>query len=170
MDCPEIQFGFAYLKDAEAIALMSRDLIEAGLGWAYRKERVARLITAPDTIALVARHGMQRVGFALMDVGEQRAHLILMAVYPAYQRRGVGQRLVAWMLESATVAGVTTVSVELRAENRAAYALYRKLGFEETSRLAGYYRGRETAVRMIRVLRLPGLVALPWRPPTLDRH
>jgi ribosomal-protein-alanine N-acetyltransferase len=170
VDGHDIQFGFAYLNDAQAIALMSRDLVEAGLGWTYRKERIARLITDGDTIALVARHGRQRVGFALMELGEQRAHLILMAIYPAYQRRGVGHRMVEWLVESAIVAGVTTVSVELRADNRPAYALYRKLGFEETSRLAGYYRGRETAVRMIRVLRTPGFAALPWRPPTLDKH
>lgn len=149
---------------------MSRDLIEAGLGWNYRKERMLGLICDPDAIAVVARHGKQRVGFGVMTFGEQRAHLSLLAVYPTYQRRGIGQRVVEWLLESCKVAGILSVDVELRADNRAAYRLYRKLAFEETSRIAGYYSGRETAIRMLRVLRTPGFVAQPWRPPTLDKR
>ena len=59
-------------------------------------------------------------------------------------------------LESAQVAGVSSVHVELRASNAPAYAFYRSLSFVETIRVPGYYRGRETALRMIRMLRVPG--------------
>jgi len=170
VDCRDIQLGFAYLSDAQAIALMSRDLIEAGLPWSYRRQRIAGMITDPDTIAIVARHGRQRLGFSILTMGEQRAHLALMAVYPSYQRRGLGQRMLEWLLASCEVAGVACIDVELRADNRAAYRLYRKLAFEETSRIAGYYSGRETAIRMVRVLRTPGVVPQAWRPPTFDRH
>lgn len=170
MDCRQVQLGFAYLSDAQALALMSRDLIEAGFGWTYRKDRISRFITDSETVTLVARLARQRVGFAIMSFGDQRAHLVLMAVYPAYQRRGIGERLLDWLLDSARVAGITSVDVELRADNRPAYRLYRKVGFEETSRIANYYGGRETAVRMVRVLRFSGVRALPWRPPTHDRR
>ena len=54
--------------------------------------------------------------------------------------------------------------------NPAAYALYRDAGFTETVRVPGYYRGREAAVRMIRVLRVPSGELPAWRPPTLDRR
>jgi ribosomal protein S18 acetylase RimI-like enzyme len=64
---------------------------------------------------------------------------------------------------------VASVHVELRADNRPAYALYRRTGFTETLRLQGYYRGRETAIRMMRLLRLPGIVPQPWNPPARDR-
>lgn len=170
MDCREIQLGFAYVSDAQAIALMSRDLIEAGLPWSYRKDRIASMINDPDAVTVVARQGKQRLGFAIMTIGDQRAHLALMAVYPSYQRRGLGQRMLEWLIDSCIVAGVACIDVELRAENRAAHRLYRKLGFEETSRIAGYYSGRETAIRMVRVLRTPGMVPQPWRPPTFDRQ
>jgi len=45
-----------------------------------------------------------------------------------------------------------SVHVELRASNEAALSFYRATGFAETFRVPGYYRGRETAVRMIRLL------------------
>lgn len=170
MDCRDIQLGFAYVSDAQALALMSRDLVEIGLGWSYRKERIASLVSDPEAIALVARQGRQRTGFAIMTFGEQRAHLVLMAVYPAYQRRGIGQRMVEWLLESCRVAGISCIDLELRAGNHAALCLYRKLGFEETSRVANYYGGRETAIRMLQVLRRPSPLPEAWRPPTLDKR
>jgi ribosomal protein S18 acetylase RimI-like enzyme len=87
-----------------------------------------------------------------MRFGDTRAHLVLLAVQSEHQRRGIGRRLVLWLLESARVAGITSIHVELRMSNMPAFAFYRALGFAETIRVHGYYRGRETARRMIRML------------------
>jgi [ribosomal protein S18]-alanine N-acetyltransferase len=62
------------------------------------------------------------------------------------------------------------VHLELRAGNEAARAFYRSMGFAETIVVPGYYGGRESAMRMLRILRLPGLRPIEWRPPTLDRR
>lgn len=164
----ETPLVFANVRDAQALAAMSRDLIEAGLGWDYRRERVARLIGDSDTVTLVSRDGLRIMGFAAMTFGDERAHLVLLAVRPPQQRRGIGRRLVNWLVESAMTAGVASIHVELRASNSAAFAFYRAAGFAETLRVPGYYRGRETAVRMIRMLRAPGGATQMWRPPTLD--
>ena len=103
-----------------------------------------------------------------MSFGDERAHLVLLAVRPALRQRGVGRRVVEWLIESAKTAGLSSVHVEMRAQNAAAHAFYRALGFSETLRLAGYYRGRETAIRMLRVLRTGAATPVTWRPPTLD--
>jgi [ribosomal protein S18]-alanine N-acetyltransferase len=161
----DITLQLACRGDASAIASMSRDLIEAGLGWQYRSERIRQLIDDPETVTLVARDGERVIGFAVMSFGEERAHLVLLAVRPACQRRGIARRLAQWLIQSATTAGIASIHVELRAQNEAAYALYRALGFAETLRLPGYYRGRETAVRMMRMLRVTRMSLEPWRPP-----
>jgi hypothetical protein len=44
-------------RDAQAIAMMSRDFIEAGLGWKYDAARVLRAIRDRDTLAVVACEG-----------------------------------------------------------------------------------------------------------------
>lgn len=155
----------AQARDAHAIAVMSRDLIEAGLGWEYQPERVARMLADPGILAVVARNGGRTAGFALMSFGDSRAHLALLAVAPTHQRAGVGRRLLDWQVLSAQVAGVVSVNVELRVDNAAALALYSSAGFTETIRVPGYYRARETAIRMIRVLRDPNLTVPPWQPP-----
>jgi [ribosomal protein S18]-alanine N-acetyltransferase len=160
----DITLQLAARSDAQAIAALSRDLIECGLGWEYRPERVRELIATRDTVTLVARDGDRVMGFAIMSFGDEYAHLILMAVRPAGQRRGIARRMTQWLIESAATAGIASIHLELRAQNKDGFAFYRSLGFSETLRLPGYYRGRETAIRMIRVLRPPYAVAPVWRP------
>jgi [ribosomal protein S18]-alanine N-acetyltransferase len=155
MPALDIELGFANHADAPHLALLARDLIEAGLGWGYRPERIAALIRDQETTALVARGRSRPLGFAIMRFGDERAHLVLLAVQRPHQRRGIGRTLVDWLLQSARVAGMTSVHVEIRAGNAPAYAFYRSLGFTETFRVPGYYGGLETALRMIRMLATP---------------
>src|SRR5664279_350985 len=168
MNAPSISLRLAIPDDASTMALMSRDLVEAGLGWQYRSERIRKLIDDVNTVALVAADGKRVVGFAIMTFGDERAHLVLLAVRPGHQRRGIAQDLVEWLLESASVAGVATVQVELRADNAAAHALYRKLEFAQKLRAPNYYRGREAALVMVRTLREPGVAPVP--PRMLDKY
>jgi ribosomal-protein-alanine N-acetyltransferase len=161
----DVELGLAGLRHAETLAVMSRDLIEAGLGWGYRPERMAKLITARDTTTLVAHERARCVGFAVMTFGDERAHLILLAVRPSHRRRGVGRQMMAWLLDSAMTAGMASVHLELLEDNAAARAFYHALGFTETIRLPGYYRGQKAAVRMTLILRAPGLRIATWQPP-----
>jgi ribosomal-protein-alanine N-acetyltransferase len=149
----DIDLGLANYDDAARIASLARDLIEAGLGWAYRPNRIRALIAEPDTVALVARVRGHVTGFAIMRFGDERAHLILLAVDPRHQRCGLARRMLEWLIASARVAGIASMHVELRENNVPALAFYRSMRFCETFRVSGYYRGRETAVRMLRMLR-----------------
>ncbi|MBS0335447.1 MAG: GNAT family N-acetyltransferase, partial [Proteobacteria bacterium] len=92
MTAKAITLRIAQPDDAQAIALMSRDLIEAGLGWKYEPERIRRAMNDRDTVTLVACDRSQLVGFAIMEFGDERAHLVLLAVRPSHRRQNVGQR------------------------------------------------------------------------------
>lgn len=162
-----ITLRLAEPRDAHAIAALSRDHIEAGLPWKYDAARILRAMRRRDTVVLVAGEGRSVRGFAVMDFGEERAHLALLAVSPGYRRRGIGRRLMEWLLESARTAGIASVHLELRSGNEAARRFYRAMGFSETILVPGYYGGRESALRMIRVLRAPGEKPLVWQPPWL---
>ncbi|MHB8668642.1 MAG: GNAT family N-acetyltransferase, partial [Burkholderiales bacterium] len=145
----------AAAADAAPIAAMSRELIEAGLPWSWTPERVARNLAQRDTLVLTARDAGRLAGFAIMQFGDERAHLSLLAVHPDYQRQGVARRMLEWLTASALVAGVDSIHLELRETNLAARRFYTAQGFAETARIAGYYRGVETAVRMRRRSRAP---------------
>lgn len=140
--------------DAYEIGIMSRYLIETGLpGWSWTPDRVTRAITAPETNVVVARIEAHLVGFGIMEYGDTRAHLSLLAVKPSHQRCGIGTQLLEWLEHSALTAGITTITLELRVGNYGARNFYRRLGFKEAAYLPGYYRGMETALRMSRDIR-----------------
>ena len=148
-----LRLRLAQPHEASGLARMSRDLIEHGLGWRYTPERIAALIGARETNVLVACEQHRIRGFAVMQFGDERAHLALLCVAPESQRRGIARRLVEWLVESARVAGIEQVGLELRTDNAAALALYQRLGFVECARLADYYGPAVDARRMLRRLR-----------------
>jgi ribosomal protein S18 acetylase RimI-like enzyme len=174
-----ITIRLAEPRDAQAIALMSRDFIEAGLGWKYDAPRVLRAIRDRETLAVVACEGGKHSrggavnGFAIMECGDERAHLVLLAVRPSHRRAGIGRRMLEWVLESARTAGIASVHLELRANNEAARRFYRAMGFYETVLVPGYYRSgegrKEGALRMLRVLRVPGPLPAAWQPPRIEK-
>ena len=138
----------ALAQEARAMAEMSRTLIEAGLSWRYTPPRMAALIRDRETVALVAHDGSRVQGFAVMQFGDVHAHLVLLCVQPPQRHRGIGRRLTEWLVESAQVAGIESIRLELRADNAAALAFYRRLGFAETQLVPDYYDGQIPARRM----------------------
>ncbi|MGH8503323.1 MAG: GNAT family N-acetyltransferase [Gammaproteobacteria bacterium] len=162
-----IRFQLARRADANAIAVMSRDLIETGLDWGWTPERVARQIRCRDTVVLVARAGKSIAGFGIMHFARETAHLNLFAVAIPHRRRGLGARLLRWLEQSALVAGIATIELEVRSSNRAARDFYRRAGYEDIKLISGYYHGLESALRMARFLRINEETCVQlysWRP------
>lgn len=151
---------------------MSRDFIETGLGWRYDAARVVRSMRNRDMVTLVATERARVVGFAIMEFGAERAHLVLLAVLPTHRRMGIGRSLIEWLTESALTAGIESIHLELRSRNQSARRFYAALGFSETYSVPGYYRGRagnsEGALRMLRMLRRNDAVPYTWRPPRTE--
>ncbi|MDH3589032.1 MAG: GNAT family N-acetyltransferase [Gammaproteobacteria bacterium] len=148
MTASALTLRLAVSADSEMIAAMSRKLVEHGLRWTWRPGKVARQIERRDCIVLIALDGRRLAGFSIMHYGDDSAHLNLLAVEPHYQHTGVGGRMIRWLEESARVAGVFSISLEVRAINTAARRFYKSLGYHETATLHGYYQGVEDAVRM----------------------
>jgi ribosomal-protein-alanine N-acetyltransferase len=143
----------AKASDARAIAELSRDLVERGLGWSWHAARVLRSISDPDTDVVVATETGLLLGFAILDFYDTRAHLSLLAVRASHQRRGIGRQLMEWQEQTALCAGIQTIELELRQSNQGGRRFYQELGFVEIAHVRGYYRGVETAIRMAKDIR-----------------
>lgn len=146
--------SLARWADAEKIALMSRDLIEVGLGWSWTGRRVLRAIQCPETTVLIATANASIQGFAVMTLGQDEAHLDLLAVAPGCRRRGIGRCLIEWLEASCRIAGCFTIYLKVRATSQGARDFYQRLGYREIACVPGYYRGVEAAIRMARDLAL----------------
>jgi len=144
-----ISLDLARRDDAGRIAGMSRDLIESGLRWSWRPERVAQQIEDRNSVVLTAKNGGRLAGFAIMHFRDESAHLNLLAVHPSYQRAGIARRLLSWLEQSAVTAGVFEIFLEVRANNRQARAFYMSLGYCDDRLIPRYYDRREAALRMV---------------------
>ncbi|MBI3140749.1 MAG: ribosomal protein S18-alanine N-acetyltransferase [Rhodocyclales bacterium] len=101
--------------------------------------------------AWVCRVGGKLVGYAVMMLVLDEAHLLNVTVAPAWQRRGYGSLLMQHLSSTARAYGARRLFLEVRPSNEAGIGLYRRLGFEQIGRRRGYYpaaRGREDAVVM----------------------
>jgi ribosomal-protein-alanine N-acetyltransferase len=78
----------------------------------------------------------------------KKGHIVSVAVLPQYRRKGIGEALVVKAMESMRLYKAKQCFLEVRVANTAAVDLYRKLGFEVSRTIRGYYADREDAYVM----------------------
>ena len=134
--------------DAKAIAGLSRQLIEHGLKWRWQPQKIRLAMDDIDTVVIVKEISKDMAGFALASFAETTLHISLLAVKNEYQRQGIATEMLNWLIDSARVAGVGKISLEVRSGNRAALFCYQRAGFEPVGIRRGYYDGIEDATRL----------------------
>jgi [ribosomal protein S18]-alanine N-acetyltransferase len=90
-------------------------------------------------------------GYAVTTVAAGEAHLLNLCVAVNWQRRGLGARLLRFVIGCARELGAETMFLEVRPSNTAARRLYDKTGFQTIALRRGYYpgpEGREDALVM----------------------
>lgn len=96
----------------------------------------------------VARVGSLVVGYSGVMLAAGEAHITNLAVDPIWQGHGVATRLLLHDVRVALEGGVTDLTLEVRASNAPAQALYRKFGLAPSGVRKGYYADREDALIM----------------------
>ena len=70
-----------------------------------------------------------------------------LAVAPAFRRQGIAEKLVLALCSALLEKNVRSLTLEVRASNQPAKALYEKLGFSQVGKRPNYYRNpREDAL------------------------
>ena len=72
------------------------------------------------------------------------------AVHPDFRRRGVAQSLVEGLVAGLKAKNVRCLTLEVRASNDPAIALYHKLGFVQVGRRPNYYRNPKEDALILR--------------------
>ncbi len=129
----------ATVEDAPAIARFERTWTESSL---------RSTLALPTTHGAVACEGDGVVGHLLSCVVADSAEILLLAVAPGQRRRGVATALLAAVRDHWQAAGVRTAFLEVRSDNAAAIALYRRAGFRAAGRRPRYYDDGTDAVLM----------------------
>ena len=113
---------------------------------------------------VVARSGGAVVGFGGVWLMVDEAHITTFAVHPDWRRRGVGRRMLVALLEAAQGMRAARMTLEVRASNLAAQALYAELGFVEAGRRVAYYTddGEDAIIMTTPALRSPRMARRLW--------
>lgn len=91
------------------------------------------------------------IGYFVLSVAADEAHVLNVCVDPSEQGNGYGRRLMKRLLDLARWHRAERVFLEVRPSNPRAIALYHDLGFNEIGRRPRYYpakNGREDALVM----------------------
>lgn len=92
------------------------------------------------------------IGYAVLSVQADEAHLLNLCIDPACQSRGLGRRLLRDVRSAAQASGAQRIFLEVRPSNTHAVKLYQDEGFNEIGRRPRYYpaanNGREDGLVM----------------------
>jgi ribosomal-protein-alanine N-acetyltransferase len=93
--------------------------------------------------------GLSNLGFSGLV---KKGHIVSVAVMPEHRRKGIGKAIVTQAMQAMKAYNAKQCYLEVRMTNDAAIGLYRKLGFEVTRTIHGYYADGEDAYVMARGL------------------
>jgi len=99
----------------------------------------------------VLMHIDEIIGYSLMMMVLDEAHLLNLSIAKTYQKQGLGRTLLEHMVDIAKNNQMANMFLEVRQSNISAIALYENMGFNEMAIRRNYYpaaNGREDAVLM----------------------
>ena len=116
----------------------------------------------PETFVVAEENGhtvgyiMCRIEIGLSSLGltgiVKKGHVVSIAVMPEHRRKGIAEALMTRAMESMCKYNAKQCYLEVRVTNEAAVELYKKLGFEISRTVRGYYADGEDAYVMSRKL------------------
>lgn len=154
----EIQIRPMQQQDLEQVNAI--DQVSFDIPWpasAFRYE----LMENPASFLLAAEaktlDGQDQVcGVIVVWLVMDEAHIATLAVHPDHRNEGIGQKLVVAALQEAVRRGALTATLEVRAQNTIAQALYHRLRFKVVGRRPGYYQDNSEDALLMTVSNLRG--------------
>ncbi|WP_298674817.1 ribosomal protein S18-alanine N-acetyltransferase [uncultured Sphingomonas sp.] len=127
--------------DITAIDSVMAEAFDPRFGEAWTHGQCLGILAMPGVWLTLARVEGEVAGFALSRAILDEAELLLIAVRPAFRRRGIGAALLRGVIADARARNVKKLHLEVRAGNEGV-ALYTAHGFAKVGERRDYYRGR----------------------------
>jgi len=126
-------------EDLEALCRLEQACFE---GDRFSRRQLAHLLKRANAVTRVVaddRGELQGYGTLLFRRNSRTARLYSFCVHPALRGGGVGRRLLDALEAVAVDRGMQRLSLEVRADNRVAMGLYRRMGYLPRRWLDDYY-------------------------------
>lgn len=115
-------------KDFNSVCILGRDI---NLDYIFKLSTVGK--------CYVYDNDGEVVGFAIVDLFEDRSELIDICVALAHRNKKIGRKLLEKVIEVSTKNGCKSISLEVRCDNDFAIKLYKSLGFKTSNIRKKYY-------------------------------
>lgn len=130
-------FRFELLQKTHIPAILEIENRTNSAPWSERS--FLNELDNPHGIFLVAFDEGKIVAYGGVWLVIDEAHITTVAVDDSKRRQGIGERLMRELLKRAKERGMVCSTLEVRAGNAPAVALYEKLGYQVTARRKNYY-------------------------------
>ena len=116
----------------------------------WSESSIASELKNPLSLWVVALDGQQVAGYVGSQSVMGEADMMNIAVLPQYRRMGIAQELVGRLVTALREQDVHSLTLEVRASNEPAKALYSKLGFYQVGCRPNYYRNPKEDALILR--------------------
>lgn len=116
----------------------------------WSEKSVASELDNPLSLWLVALEGEQLAGYVGSQSVLGESDMMNVAVDPAFRRQGIGEKLILALMEALKQRENHCLTLEVRASNAPAIALYEKLGFVQVGLRKHYYRNPKEDALLLR--------------------
>lgn len=120
----------------------------------WTRGNFADSLTAGNSAWVVRDNGVL-VGYCVLMMAPDDAHLLNISVAQALHGRGIGRGMLEWVDAQARAHGLPSVLLEVRVSNLRALKIYENAGFQRIGMRRRYYpavHGREDAIVMRKIL------------------
>ncbi len=140
--------GLRPMRESDLDAVMAIEQVAYPYPWT---RGIFRDCLRADYPAWVLDDGVRIVGYGVLSVAADEAHVLNVCVRPDLHGQGHGRRMLRSLMQIARARRVQRLFLEVRPSNPSAIALYDSEGFNEIGRRPRYYpakHGREDAIVM----------------------
>ncbi len=128
-------------RDVAIVDALMAAAFDPRYGEAWTRNQCLGVLAMPGVRLTLAFVDDVPAGFAMVRSVADEAELLLLAVDPAFRRRGIASALLRAVIAEAQAGGIRDLHLEVRAGN-AAVTLYTAQGFAKVGERRGYYRGK----------------------------
>lgn len=116
----------------------------------WSEQSVAGELSNPLSVWLVCVEKDRVLGYVGSQTVLGETDMMNVAVSPDARRRGIGEKLILELVERLKERDSHCLTLEVRASNAPAIALYEKLGFTQVGRRPNYYRNPKEDALILR--------------------
>jgi ribosomal-protein-alanine N-acetyltransferase len=129
-------------RDLDEVITVMQSAFDPSFGEAWTRSQCAGILPMSGVSLHIARssYSQELIGFSLQRIVADEAELLLLAVVPSWQGRGIGRTLLGQFIDDSRDRGAHRLHLEVR-DGNPAVRMYRLAGFDLAGRRSKYYHG-----------------------------